>query len=445
MNKALAELKSNLHSGLKLMLWRSCRLQDFHINIDQAVLLLILALLVNILGDYLTNLPAPYFSVFGFAGFGFSLTCLLFACYLIGKIIDRRDALLSLLVLLYSSMPLLYLTSTTLWLLQRYSEVNFSVYAVTLLYYALLAALLSRPVQLVARPLKRYAWLGIVLFALLWIAPAYYFDRYDFWYQEERDNEEDPYAEYRALNAEQILFNQARILSNHLGALQPGRKGRIDVFSVNFAGYAYQDVFKKEVEYTQDLLDRRFGARGHSIRLINHLKTYQSVPLASATNLAASLNHIGRLMNRDEDVLILYLSSHGSEDHQLAVDFWPLPLNDINPEMLKTMLDDAGIRWRIIVISACYSGGFIAPLQTDHTLIATAAASERTSFGCSHENDFTYFGEALVKDQLRYQFSFVKAFQLAAENIAKREMAEQLTPSQPQLFIGAQMQKKLPN
>jgi len=113
--------------------------------------------------------------------------------------------------------------------------------------------------------------------------------------------------------------------------------------------------------------------------------------------------------------------------------------------MLKSMLDDAGIKWRIIVVSACYSGGFVAPLRDEHTLIMTASASNRTSFGCGVESNATYFADALFQHALRFEDSFVKAFEVARERIAKREVEDKVSPpSEPQLFVGEAMAAKLP-
>ena len=64
-------------------------------------------------------------------------------------------------------------------------------------------------------------------------------------------------------------------------------------------------------------------------------------------------------MNPDEDILFLYLTGHGSKNAELSVKFWPLQLNQLSAENLKQMLDEAGINWRVVVISACYSGSFV--------------------------------------------------------------------------------------
>ena len=141
---------------------------------------------------------------------------------------------------------------------------------------------------------------------------------------------------------------------------------------------------------------------------------------------------------------MLYLTSHGGRDHKLSVEFPPLQLDALTPEMLKEMLDGAGIKWRIIVVSACYSGGFIEPLKDDYTLIMTASAADRTSFGCGTESDATYFGDALFQHALRFEDSLVKAFEQAKSRIEERERSEKLEPSEPQIFVGEEMAAKLP-
>jgi hypothetical protein len=191
------------------------------------------------------------------------------------------------------------------------------------------------------------------------------------------------------------------------------------------------------------LLDRRFGTEGHSVNLINHLSTRDTVPLANATNLAVTLKQIGKVMDKEEDVLMLYLTSHGSKEHELAVSFWPLPLNDITPEKLRLMLDQAGIKWRVIVVSACYSGGFIKALANDHTVVATAAAADKTSFGCGTESEFTYFGEALFKDLLSHDQHLLSALDEAGSLIGKREQRENISASLPQMSVGHAIKTKL--
>jgi hypothetical protein len=75
----------------------------------------------------------------------------------------------------------------------------------------------------------------------------------------------------------------------------------------------------------------------------------------------------------------------------------------------------------VIVVSACYSGGFIPPLQDAHTLVITAARPDRRSFGCADENDFTYFGRAFFKEALPKSHSFQDAFRAAEALVGEWE------------------------
>ncbi|MEC4749895.1 C13 family peptidase [Methylomicrobium sp. Wu6] len=433
-------LLANLQNGLRLAFFRQCKLEGFICSHDQFLLLLGLDLLFEIGSGYLLNLPAPTFQIYALPVYTFDLACFLIAIYLVAKIIRRENAVLQIAVVIYSLAPVLIVLQT----LSRYlNEHEFAGWPDLGLWVGGTAAvyllvLLGRGLYLVCDRLPTTA-ISVVL-VLLSIDPAewWFADYRDFWYPpDEQDSERsDSYVKYKDLDAEALLYRQPALLGEALNRLRPERKKHVDLFYVGFAGFATEDVFSIEVDYIKRLFDQRFDTAGHSLNLVNHLDTLADTPLATTTNLEVALKGIGKIMNRDEDVLFLYLTSHGSSDHTLSVEFWPLPLHDLTPERLKAMLDRAGIKWRVIVVSACYSGGFVDALKGPNTLVATAAAADRTSFGCGSESDFTYFGEAVFKEQLQNRFSLISAFRDAAVSIAKREQHEQLEASKPQLSVG---------
>src|SRR3546814_4398942 len=94
----------------------------------------------------------------------------------------------------------------------------------------------------------------------------------------------------------------------------------------------------------------RLDARG-VVTLVNHCDILTSAPrpLATLDNLRIALAGVGDAMDRDEDLLLLYLTMHGTEDHELAVTFPPLLEEWITPPQLRAALDDAGIRNRVVV------------------------------------------------------------------------------------------------
>lgn len=241
---------------------------------------------------------------------------------------------------------------------------------------------------------------------------------------------------------DEVIYRQPQLLADRLAALQPG-SDNTELFFLGVAGYGSERVFLREIRsVNQEML--RFARATHSMLLINSTDTLTTDPIASVTSIQQALARIGAVMDRDDDVLFLYLTSHGSEDHRLSLQLPPLKIPDLKPETLRTALDDAGIGWRVIVISACYSGGFIEALEDERTLVITAAAKDRTSFGCSDENDYTYFGRAYFEQALRETDSFIEAFERAREIITAREHEEGITPpSEPQIAIGAAIADKL--
>ena len=143
-------------------------------------------------------------------------------------------------------------------------------------------------------------------------------------------------------------------------------------------------------------------------------------------------------MNADEDVLFLFITAHGDRDHRLSAVQPPLELAPLTPTALARMLHDAGIKWRVIVVSACYSGGFIEPLRDDNTIVITASAPDRTSFGCEAGRDFTYFGEAYFRDALARTRSFTAGVRdRARRSSASARRRRSLEPSLPQMWVGA--------
>jgi hypothetical protein len=279
---------------------------------------------------------------------------------------------------------------------------------------------------------------------LLVVAPAWWFPQGYLWIPSY-----DPGGDGRsraglwALAEERAFYAQHEALRQALDALEPERPGIADLYVLAAALYAREDVFMKEVQVIVDLFRSRFDAEGRALALINNPRTLDEHPIASLTSLTAALRHMGQLMNTEEDVLVLYVSSHGSDKHQLSVEFWPLRLEAIDPPALKHALDESGIKWKVIVISACYSGGFIEPLQDDHALIITASSASRKSFGCGNESDSTYLAKALFDQELRRTRSFEGAFDAARSSIVERERTQGFAPSEPQISVGAAMRKKL--
>ncbi len=235
---------------------------------------------------------------------------------------------------------------------------------------------------------------------------------------------------------EAVLYTQPRLLDEALSRLRPGKRGVPEVFLLAVGGYGGQDVFLREVQSVEALFRERFGTQGHSLVLANNPTTVGEIPIASVTALGRSLTRIGQLMNPDEDVLFLFMTSHGSPDHRFDLSLWPYRFDDLTPERLRSLLDQAGIRYRVVLVSACYSGGFVPALAGPDTLAMSAAAADRNSHGCSHGADWTFFGRAYFQEALGETRSFETAFDLAREAVGRRESDEGVDASLPQIAVG---------
>jgi hypothetical protein len=242
-------------------------------------------------------------------------------------------------------------------------------------------------------------------------------------------------------DAESLLFEQQGLIDAALAALPTGNAGPQSFF-LGFAGVGDERVFAQEIGLASRVLGERFRIDA-GLSLINDERDLDSAPLASVTGLKYALRGLSARMNPERDVLFLSISSHGAEGGDIVVSNAQLPLNDLRAEDLVDALEDSGIKWRVIIISACYAGAFIDALKNPQTIIITAAAADRTSFGCSNDRDLTYFGEAFYRDALPGASSLRSAFDSAKTAIAARESREHVEASNPQAYFGAELEAKL--
>ncbi len=229
---------------------------------------------------------------------------------------------------------------------------------------------------------------------------------------------------------------QHKRLGTEIAALQPQRPGIIDSYVVSI-GLDSDPVFGREAGEAAKVLGRRYNAAGRTIFLAAGADSQNSgTPQGSPPNLATALAAVAAKMDLKEDVLILFATTHGDPNSGLAYRDGNNGIGMIAPLRLATLLDDLGFERRMILLSACYAGVFLPLLTNENSIIVTAAASNRTSFGCAPGNDWTFFGDALINNGLRKPQPFDKAAEEATALITKWENSKQLLASRPQTFIG---------
>lgn len=260
------------------------------------------------------------------------------------------------------------------------------------------------------------------------------------------DTEEDAGADLPMLKLSQEMFeHQQRLLATQLDAIAPQRPRAVDMYAITFAPYADVDVFMRESAVVAGVMEQRFDSRGRTLQLVNNLKTTDSLPWATPLNLQRAIARMAQRMDRDDDILFIHLTSHGGADARLAAGFFPLTVDELTPQKLRHWLDDAHVRNRVISISACFSGSWIAPLANDDTLVMTAADADHTSYGCGSKSTLTFFGQAMYDEQLRHTWSFEQAHAASRKLIAQREKEAGKTDgySNPQISVGPRIRERL--
>ncbi|WP_049721347.1 C13 family peptidase [Gilvimarinus polysaccharolyticus] len=247
----------------------------------------------------------------------------------------------------------------------------------------------------------------------------------------------------RQQKIEQALFDQPAILAKALDAVAPQNPNVVELYPVIVAGDGTQDVFSLEAKTIQALLDEKFSSNARTLMMGNHPDTMGDAPLVTGVSLPLALQGISQKMDPQQDILLLYLTSHGSSDHKFYLATPGHKFLGLAAQDLAQTINDLPVKWKVIIVSACYSGGFIEPLKAPEHLIITAARDDRTSFGCSDEDTMTYFGRAFFEQALPAEQGFVEAFYKARVTIAGWEEEQSFEHSEPQIFIGSKIEGEL--
>jgi hypothetical protein len=205
---------------------------------------------------------------------------------------------------------------------------------------------------------------------------------------------------------------------------------------VSFGLFGDQGVFRREATGAAQVVAGRFGGGPIDVR-------YNSKKGGGATieALVKSLQVAASGLDTENDVLFLILTSHGSPAG-LAVKAGRLT-QTLTPSRLADMLARTGVRHKVLVISACYSGVFVPRLANPDLLVITAADANHPSFGCQDKAKWTYFGDAFFNVALRRAKSLKDAFVIARALVKKRELNEHFEPSNPLMAGGANVQPLL--
>lgn len=455
MNKFLmgscVNLVRNIWSGTRFAFFVPTGLWQFRFGFAQLCLLLILSFVLSFAYDFIDTSPNNIFNIYGLTYQATLYLMFFVSVALIAQIENDMASITSVMIIFLAFVPSvwgIYLAVDWLAGKQTWADPVETSWAIFIIYLIWYLAIIFRGIRKYYHTTILRSLLLVTLYGLINYLPLFQLPQQPLWHhdysiQTDTADTVEITETNTGINIENTFYRQNDLVRQATESLLPERAGVIDLFFLGVAGYADEDVFMNEVKLAKQLFDAKFDTKDRSLMLINNSKTVEALPLANAHNLESAVIAIAETMDLEEDIFFLMLSSHGSKDHKLTIDYYPLEMNDIDPVEIKRTLDNAGIKWRVIVVSACYSGGFIEPLIDENTLIMTASDKDNNSFGCGHDGDYTYFGEALFGKSLNEERDFSTAFYGARKDIEAREIEESLEASMPQIRIGRNIEKQL--
>lgn len=220
-------------------------------------------------------------------------------------------------------------------------------------------------------------------------------------------------------------------------ALPAQRPGVVDVYVLSFGLWGPQSVFESEAKGAARILRQKLETRGTIVRF-NGKRRFGALP----RDLIGAAKAVGGAIDPAEDVVVAVLTSHGTPEGIGLVAGREERL--VTPNDVQRLLGETGAQHRVLIVSACYSGIFARALADERTLVITAAAEDKPSFGCRDGATWTYFGDAFFNRSLRHEKALDRAFAKAREFVTAREKREGFDPSNPQIAGGAEVLARLP-
>jgi hypothetical protein len=183
--------------------------------------------------------------------------------------------------------------------------------------------------------------------------------------------------------------------------------------------------------------DQRLIAAGVPAGNIHRLSasTAELSPSVEPAYAKALLHRIAGLSAQPGDRCLVFLTSHGER----GAGVWLARSNlALSPDELADALSrGCGPAPTVVIVSACYSGGFAAgKMAKPNRIILTAARNDRPSFGCQPHRRYNFFDECLL-GALPKSPTWRAVFEKSAQCVHRMERALGEQPSEPQAYFGA--------
>ena len=429
-------LAHNLAAGVRLAaLVPAVPRASFRFELAQLVTLVIASALIDIGSDWLGIGPGAKFDLDGLQGELYALGLLVFTTALLAALWRDAKLYIALPVMVFAGVLVIQLVHAIPLALPASLDDREQGY-VDLAVVAWMALTCMRAVFVALEGSLRHRRLRAVAGGLLLIAPLWLsqlLGPQHSWWQDDETTEDNPIA---SPASEAVLATQDYLLDHMLDDLADEREDVTDLYFVAFAPDARHDGFRVDVEAAQQAMDDHWGTAGRSLVLVNNPRTVAEYPFASVTYLRKSLEEIGDIIDADQDIAMFYLAGSAGSDHALRAVHPPLDLVSLTPAALRKMLDDADIKYRVIVVSACYSGAWVDQLKDDYTAIVASSAAGTRDAACEGGDAATRFGAAFFAQGM----ARVSDLELA---VAEARKALPATAAKPVVWVGPEVKARL--
>lgn len=435
----------NLISGFKLTFFMQCEQKDFRISWHALIAILLSFPAVHFITETIIYGTQGYPLESSWYNFYGELTLfILLSSYLTAALLNNQYKTLNVAIMFLCGLLVIYIPYVILFSIPELyisDDINTLIERIMALWSFMIAFRIIKINFESSFNAQFWCALLCALSVFTLNSNVYMGNFYDIYYNYKND---EPASEFEKLTDEEVFEMQHDLLARAISEITPSKKGIVDLYGVSFASHGYQDLFLREARFAAERIREMLKA-DNVISLINNEEVFFDIPMANSTNLRKTLVDIGNKMQPQEDILLLYLTSHGGKDAKLTVNIGGgHRMLSLSAELLTDMLKESGIKNKIIIISACYSGSFIEHIKDENSLIITAASKDNTSFGCSDDEEMTYFADAYFRQGLSETTALDKAFFSAKKYVTEREARENVSRhSDPQIFIGSNIREIL--
>jgi hypothetical protein len=168
---------------------------------------------------------------------------------------------------------------------------------------------------------------------------------------------------------------------------------------------------------------------------VTSIATYSADPASVPRDrLSSSGNVVAALRGGGGQACLAFMTSHGNED-----GFYLRPDRKLlSPATVDRALSEGcGAVPTVVIVSACHSGSFIDNgVRKPNRVILTAAATNRTSFGCGADDEYTYYDLCLLQ-QFDSATTWGELAQSTRSCVEGLERKMGVRASMPQLFVGS--------